>query len=239
MRLNKYIAHCGITSRRKAESLVKQGRIKVNGLVVNEPFMIIAPTDVVLFDDEPIQIEEKKVYLLLNKPKDVLCTVTDDRGRKTIIDLLGEDIKERVYPVGRLDRMTTGLILITNDGDLHLKMSHPRYEIRKVYRATLDQSISDEDLARLENGITLDDGPISVDTIHRIDEDSKHVVELSIHSGRNRIVRRIFQHLGFEVLALDRTMFAHLTKKNIGRGRYRHLTEQEIINLKYLGDPKK
>lgn len=235
-RLNKYIAHCGICSRRKAEDLVKSGAVQVNGKPELNPFCeILAGKDIVTYEQKKLFIPSKKYYLLLNKPKNVICTVDDENNRKTVLDLLGDEIDQRVYPIGRLDRHTTGLLLLTNDGELTQKLSHPKYRTHKVYEVVLDREFTEPDMIKLRSGFDLEDGPIRPDTANYVvDKNPKHV-SVKLHSGRNRIVRRMFEHLRYEVIHLDRTVFAGLTKKNLPRGRYRHLTRQEVRNLKHLG----
>lgn len=234
MRLNKYVAHCGVASRRAAAELIKQGRISVNGEVEKAPGYQIEEGDVVSFDGKKLQPEGRKVYILMNKPKDAITTVKDERGRRTVIDLLRGKIKERIFPVGRLDRETTGLLLLTNDGDLAEKMTHPRYQMKKVYYASLDKELQPEDLKKIEKGLQLEDGPVQVDWVEYLPNQPKTEVGLEIHVGRNRIVRRIFEHLGYHVKRLDRVYLGGLTKKDLKRGWWRHLTQQEIIMLKHF-----
>lgn len=234
MRLNKYVAHCGIASRRAAADLIKQGRIAVNGEVEKAPGYQIEEGDIVTYDGKKIQPEVRKVYILMNKPKDAITTVKDERGRRTVIDLLRGKIKERIFPVGRLDRETTGLLLLTNDGDLAEKMTHPRYQMKKVYYASLDKKLDPADLDKIEKGLTLEDGPVEVDWVEYLPNQSKSEVGLEIHVGRNRIVRRIFEHLGYQVKRLDRVYLGGLTKKDLKRGWWRHLSHQEIVMLKHF-----
>lgn len=233
MRLNKYIAHCGICARRQAAEYVKDGLVTVNGQVETNPGYLVQPKDQVAFRGQPLRLEEKKVYILMNKPKDVITTASDEKGRKTVLDLIGKKIKERIFPVGRLDRSTTGLLLLTNDGDLAKKLSHPSHKVQKVYHVTLNKPLHADDLERIRKGIELEDGPAQVDSLHYAGE-RKDEVEIGLHIGKNRIVRRIFEHLGYEVVKLDRTYYAGLTKKDIGRGHFRHLTEKEVIMLKHF-----
>ncbi|MCB0636619.1 MAG: rRNA pseudouridine synthase [Lewinella sp.] len=234
MRLNKFVAHCGICSRRQAAELVKAGRVKVNDAVCDNPAYQIAEGDRIAFDGKPLELEEHKVYLLLNKPRGVLTTVKDDRGRKTVIDLLGEVVKERVFPVGRLDRDTAGLLLLTNDGDLAKSLMHPSHKVPKVYKATLDKALTKKDLEQLQAGVTLDDGPAPLNWINFPEEQDRTTVSLELHYGRNRIVRRLFEHLGYEVIRLDRIYLAGLTKKDLPRGYFRYLTEKEVIMLRHF-----
>lgn len=233
MRLNKYIAHCGICARRQAAEYVKKGDVQVNGTVEVNPGYLVQEGDQVSFKGKVVELEKTKVYLLLNKPKNTITTVSDEKGRKTVLDLIGDDIKERIFPVGRLDRMTTGLLLLTNDGDLAKKLSHPSHQIAKFYHATLDKNLSHKHLQEIKDGLSLEDGLAPVDSVGAIGG-KRNEIGIELHIGRNRIVRRIFQHLGYEVLKLDRTYYAGLTKKDIGRGRYRHLTKQEVIMLKHF-----
>lgn len=234
MRLNKYVAHCGITSRRKAAELVKSGKVSVNGIVEDNPAYVVQENDEVSYQGEVIHPEEKKIYLLLNKPKNTVTTLSDEKGRRTVMDVIRQKVKERIYPVGRLDRETVGLLLLTNDGDLAKKLSHPSHEIEKVYRVCLDRNISFQDLAKIRNGLTLEDGFTPVDAVNYVQGEDQNVVDIKIHIGRNRIVRRIFDHLGYTVEKLDRTHYAGLTKKDLPRGWSRHLTEKEIIMLKHF-----
>ncbi len=234
MRLNKFIAHCGISSRRKAAEYIQNGLVAVNGKVVNEIGHRVMEGDTVTFKGKPVTPEIKKVYLLLNKPKDFVTTVSDEKGRKTVMDIVGKAVKERIYPVGRLDRATLGLLLLTNDGDLAKKLSHPSHGVSKVYQVVLDKPVSEEHLELIRKGLTLEDGPTPVDGINYIKNAPPTEVGIEIHIGRNRIVRRIFEHLGYQVKKLDRTIYAGLTKKDLPRGRFRHLTEREVIMLKHF-----
>lgn len=234
MRLNKFIAHCGISSRRQAADFVKNGDVTVNGAVVKEPFYVVQPNDKITFKGKPVKPEANKVYVLMNKPKGFLTTVTDDRGRKTVMELLKGKIEERIFPVGRLDRATTGLLLLTNDGDLTKKLSHPSHKIKKVYHVVLDKPLAKIDLDKIKNGLELEDGPVQVDGVDYVQDAPKNEVGIELHIGKNRIVRRIFEHLGYEVVKLDRVYYAGLTKKDLPRGFFRHLTEKEIIMLKHF-----
>ncbi len=233
MRLSKFVAHCGISARRQSGEYVKQGLVTVNGEVEKNPAYMVQPTDLVTYKGNPIKIEDKLVYILMNKPKDIITTASDEKGRKTVLDLIGDKVKERIFPVGRLDRMTTGLLLLTNDGDLAEKLSHPSHKVQKVYHVTLNKILNRPDFERLLKGLELEDGLAKVDTLHYAGE-RKNEVEIGLHSGKNRIVRRIFEHLGYEIEKLDRTYYAGLTKKEIGRGHFRHLTEKEVIMLKHF-----
>jgi 23S rRNA pseudouridine2605 synthase len=234
MRLNKFIAHCGISSRRQAADFVKNGDVTVNGEVVKEPFYVVQPNDKITFKGKPVKPEANKVYVLMNKPKGFLTTVTDDRGRKTVMELLRGKIEERIFPVGRLDRATTGLLLLTNDGDLTKKLSHPSHKIKKVYHVVLDKLLAKVDLDKIKSGLELEDGPVQVDGVDYVQDAPKNEVGIELHIGKNRIVRRIFEHLGYEVVKLDRVYYAGLTKKDLPRGFFRHLTEKEIIMLKHF-----
>ena len=230
MRINKYIAHAGVASRRKAEELIKQGLVTVNGQVVRELATTIKSGDKVEVEGQPIYNEEK-VYYLLNKPRGVISSVTDDKGRKTVVDLL-PNVKERIYPVGRLDRNTTGVLLLTNDGDLASKLTHPKFLKKKVYHVFLDKPVTANDLQKISDGIELEDGEIKADAIEYASPDDLTQVGIEIHSGKNRIVRRIFESLGYRVVKLDRVQFAGLTKKNVRRGDWRFLTEKEVDMLR-------
>jgi 23S rRNA pseudouridine2605 synthase len=232
MRLNRYIANAGVCSRRDADQLILAGAVSVNGNVVMEMGYRVKNTDTVRYGGNLLN-HEKKVYLLLNKPKDFITTVDDEKGRKTVMDLVQNACKERIFPVGRLDRNTTGLLLFTNDGDLSLKLTHPKFSIKKIYHATLDKKVRNEDLQSLINGITLDDGFIKVDEAHHI-QGEKTEVGIEISSGKNRIVRRMFEHLGYEVVKLDRVCFGTLTKKDLPRGHWRLLSAYEVDSLRML-----
>jgi len=232
--LNKYIAHGGICSRRDAADLIRQGKVSVNGKPVTEPGTKVLPTDLVKVNGKKVTISKNFVYILLNKPKDYLTTMDDPQGRRTVLDLIRAATTERVFPVGRLDRNTSGVLLLTNDGDLAQKLAHPSHEIKKVYHVTLDKALTKGDFDKIVGGVTLEDGPAHVDVLAYADPKDRAQVGLEIHSGRNRIVRRIFEHLGYDVRGLDRVMYAGLTKKNVQRGMWRLLTEKEIRILKYL-----
>lgn len=234
IRLNKYVAHCGICSRRKADEYIKQGLVKVNGKLANEPGFRIKPTDEVQYKGKIIKPEVRRIYVLMNKPKGTITTSSDDKGRKTVMDLIGTDVKERIFPVGRLDRETTGLLVFTNDGDLAKKLSHPSYNVKKIYHVVLDKSIVKNDLQKIREGLTLEDGKAVVDGIDYARNKGKNEVGIEIHIGKNRIVRRIFEHLGYEVVKLDRMYYGGLTKKDLPRGRYKFMDEKEIIMLKHF-----
>ncbi|MCU0334155.1 MAG: rRNA pseudouridine synthase [Chitinophagaceae bacterium] len=239
MPLNKFIAHGGICSRREAADLVKQGKVKVNGQVVTDPGHKVLPTDDIKANGKKVVRKKHLVYILLNKPKDYITTTDDDAGRKTVLDIVKSATTERIYPVGRLDRNTTGVLLLTNDGELAQQLTHPKYEVRKIYEVRLDKPVSKADLDKLVQGLTLEDGPIAADAASYADAKDKSVVGIEIHSGRNRIVRRMFEQLGYDVKNLDRVMFANLTKKNVDRGKWRFLTEKEVRLLKYFNKSKR
>ncbi len=232
VRLNRYISNAGVASRRDADQLIASGEITVNGKSITEMGYQVKPNDVVKYGKK-ILSREKLVYLLLNKPKDFITTTEDPDERRTVMDLVKNACPERIYPVGRLDRNTTGLLLLTNDGELAEKLSHPSHEIKKIYQVELDKPISVEDFETIANGFDLEDGFVKPDEIALVTPDAE-VVGIKIHSGKNRIVRRIFEHLGYEVLKLDRTTYAGLDKKDLPRGKWRFLTEKEVIRLKYM-----
>ena len=234
MRLNKMLATAGIASRREADELIKMGLVTVNGKVVTELGIKVMPTDDVRYNGTRIRAE-KKVYILMNKPKGFITTVDDPKARKTVMDLFGGNVAERIYPVGRLDRATTGVLLFTNDGDLAKKLTHPSHGAKKIYHVVLDKAVTNGDIQKIASGeVELEDGKVPVDAISFIPEKAKTNVGLELHVGRNRIVRRLFEHLGYEVVKLDRVSFAGLTKKNLSRGQWRHLNQQELNNLKML-----
>ena len=231
VRLNKFMANAGICSRREADEFIKDGKVKVNGQVVTELGTKITAKDVVEYDDQVV-VAERKCYVLLNKPKDCVTTSDDPNGRTTVLDLVKNACKERIYPVGRLDRNTTGVLLLTNDGDLASKLTHPQYVKKKIYHVWTDRDISEDDMQRIADGIELEDGPIHADAISYATETDRNQAGIEIHSGRNRIVRRIFESLGYHVTKLDRVYFAGLTQKNLPRGRWRYLTQEEVNFLK-------
>lgn len=234
IRLNRYISNAGICSRRKADDLILAGVVSVNGAVVSELGYKVDPQkDEVRYNGETLK-REKMVYVLLNKPKDYITTTDDPQERRTVMHLVEKASKERIYPIGRLDRNTTGLLLMTNDGDLADKLSHPRNNIVKLYQVELSKSLTQGDLNKISFGLELEDGLIKPDFISYVAGGSKREVGIQIHSGKNRIVRRIFEHLGYEVVKLDRTVYANLTKKDLPRGRWRYLEESEVIMLKHL-----
>ncbi len=238
MPLNKYIAHAGICGRREAAEMVKKGLVKVNGKVVIEPGHKVLPTDDIIVNNKKTFLAKNLVYILLNKPKDYITTTDDPQNRKTVLDIIGKATTERVYPVGRLDRNTSGVLLLTNDGELAQKLTHPSNEIKKVYHVTLDKELTKKDFDKILSGVKLEDGPASVDVLAYADMKDKTQVGVEIHSGRNRIVRRIFESLGYDVKGLDRVIFAGLTKKNIERGKFRFLSEKEVRDLKHFGKGK-
>lgn len=231
IRLNRYIANAGVCSRRDAEQYILAGVITINGKVVTELATKVHYGDVVKFNNAPL-MPEKKTYILLNKPKDYVTTTDDPHAEKTVMDLIGDAAKSRVYPVGRLDRSTTGLLLLTNDGDLAEHLCHPRYNKQKIYQVTLDKKVAMEDIEKLLNGVELEDGPANADEVEYCNPDDQAEVGVVIHSGRNRIVRRMFESLGYKVKKLDRVYYAGLTKKNLPRGKWRFLTEKEVVMLK-------
>ncbi len=231
IRLNKFMANAGICSRREADEFIQQGLVKVNGNVVTELGTKITHSDTVEYDGKVVTLEHK-CYILLNKPKDCVTTSDDPNGRLTVMDIVKGACEERIYPVGRLDRNTTGVLLLTNDGDLASKLTHPKYVKKKIYHVWTDKDISEDDMQRIADGIELDDGPIHADAISYATETDRNQAGIEIHSGRNRIVRRLFESLGYHVTKLDRVYFAGLTKKNLPRGRWRYLTQDEVNFLK-------
>jgi 23S rRNA pseudouridine2605 synthase len=234
MPLNKYIAHSGVSGRREAADLVRLGEVTVNDKVVTEPGTKIFDKDVVKVKGKKIVPSKDFVYILLNKPKDYITTTEDPQGRRTVLDLIRNATNERVYPIGRLDRNTSGVLLFTNDGDLAQTLSHPKHEIKKIYEVKLDKDLTKNDFDKLLNGIMLEDGFIAPDALAYADSKDKSVIGIEIHSGRNRVVRRIFEKLGYDVTGLDRVMYAGLTKKNVQRGKWRLLAEKEVRILKHF-----
>lgn len=231
LRLNKYLANAGVCSRREADAYITSGVVKVNGVVVDQLGAKVTRGDLVTFQDQPVRLESK-VYVLLNKPKNCVTTSDDPQNRLTVMDLVKNACPERIYPVGRLDRNTTGVLLLTNDGDLASKLMHPKFKKKKIYQVTLERDVAIEDMQAIADGVELDDGEIHADSIAYQSEDVLNVVGIEIHSGRNRVVRRIFEKLGYQVLKLDRVYFAGLTKKNIPRGKWRYLSEKEVNMLR-------
>lgn len=231
VRLNKFLSNAGICSRREADVLIKTGVVKVNGEIVTEMGYKVKPGDRVQYDGETISAETKR-YVLLNKPKGFITTMDDPMGRKTVMGLVRKACKERVYPVGRLDKETTGLLLFTNDGDLAKKLTHPKYKASKLYHVELDKKVSADDLRKLVSGLKLEDGTIRFDAAEFVSDASSKEVGVELHSGKNRIVRRSFEALGYKVMKLDRVVFAGLSKRDLPRGYYRHLTEKEVAFLK-------
>lgn len=233
VRLNKYLSNAGVASRREADNLIKAGVVEVNGVVVTEMGHKVKPMDEVRFNGELIS-EERKVYYVLNKPKGFITTMDDPHARKTVMELMANAGPERIYPVGRLDRKTTGVLLFTNDGEMATKLMHPSSGARKIYQVVLDKKLTTADLSKIQSGLTLDDGPIKVDEVSFIEGKGHHNVGVTLHSGRNRIVRRIFEHLSYEVVKLDRVYFAGLTKKALNRGQWRKLNPKEVNFLKMI-----
>jgi 23S rRNA pseudouridine2605 synthase len=232
--LNKFISHSGVCGRREAAELVKAGKVMVDGKLITEPGFKVTSKQEVKVNGKKISIQKNLVYILLNKPKDFITTTTDPQGRQTVLELIKRATNERVYPVGRLDRNTTGVLLLTNDGELTQKLSHPSYEVRKVYEVRLDKPLHKKDFDHIIKGVELEDGIVAPDALAYADAKDKSIIGIEIHSGRNRIVRRIFEHLGYDVKNLDRVMYANLTKKNVERGKWRFLTEKEVRLLKYM-----
>lgn len=232
IRLNRFIAAAGVCSRREADKLIEEGRIRLNGKVVKEFGLRVKPTDEVTYNGKKLRAEELK-YVLLNKPKGFITTMKDPQERRTVMSLITKACDERIFPVGRLDRETTGLLLFTNDGDLSKKLTHPSHKVKKIYQVELNKPITKADFEAILAGVELDDGLAPINELAILDEDYRHL-GIEIHVGRNRIVRRIFEHLGYQVVKLDRVMFGTLTKKNLSRGKYRHLSPKEVQLLKRL-----
>lgn len=234
MPLNKYIAHCGICARRDAALLVREGKVRVNNVVVTEPGFKLTDNDEVTISGKKLFPARNLVYILLNKPKDFITTSEDTHGRKTVMDLVKSATNERIYPIGRLDRNTTGVLLLTNDGELTQKLSHPSFEVRKTYEVKLDKPLTKAHFDKILAGVKLEDGMVYIDALAFADAKDKSIIGIEIHSGRNRVVRRIFESLGYDVRNLDRVMFANLTKKNVDRGKWRFLKEKEVRLLKFM-----
>ena len=239
MPLNKFLAHCGVCSRRDAVAIITQGSVKVNGEVATEPGYKVQQTDEIIYNGKKLFVTKNLVYILLNKPKDYITTTDDPQGRKTVLELIKQATVERVYPIGRLDRNTSGVLLLTNDGDLTQKLSHPSYEITKIYEVKLDKPLTKADFDKVLAGLILEDGAVFVDSLAYSDPKDKSIIGIEIHSGRNRIVRRIFESMGYDVKGLDRVMYAGLTKKNVERSKWRYLSEKEIRVLKYMNESKR
>ncbi len=233
MRLNKYVAHCGICSRREAAELVKAGKIKVNQKTEINPAYEVQPKDKIYYEDKLIVPQVNRIYILLNKPKNYITTLKDEKTRHTVLELVAPYVNERIYPVGRLDRNTTGVLLMTNDGELAQKLSHPSFKAKKIYHVKLDKPLSKKDFEKILEGVLLEDGKAVVDGMDYV-ENKKDELGVEIHSGKNRIIRRIFEHLKYDIVKLDRVYFAGLTKKGVPRGKFRHLTSQEVITLKHF-----
>lgn len=239
MPLNKFLAHCGVCSRRDAVTIITQGSVKVNGEVATEPGYKVQQTDEIIYNGKKLFVTKNLVYILLNKPKDYITTTDDPQGRKTVLELIKQATVERVYPIGRLDRNTSGVLLLTNDGDLTQKLSHPSYEITKIYEVKLDKPLTKADFDKVLAGLILEDGAVYVDSLAYSDPKDKSIIGIEIHSGRNRIVRRIFESMGYDVKGLDRVMYAGLTKKNVERSKWRYLSDKEIRVLKYMNESKR
>jgi len=233
IRLNKFISNSGVCSRREADTYIEHGSVTVNGNLITEMGYKVQPNDDVRFDGTSISPEKKK-YVLLNKPKNYITTMDDERGRKTVMELVSNAANERIYPVGRLDRMTTGLLLFTNDGELAKKLTHPKHDVKKLYHASLDRKLDLKDLQKLRGEVIIEGKKVFIDAVSYVEGQSKTEVGIEIHSGRNRIVCKIFEHVGYKVVKLDRVLFAGLTKKNLPRGRWRELTKQELANLQMI-----
>lgn len=232
IRLNRAIANSGVCSRREADQLIQDGKIKVNGKVVTELGYKVQSSDKVYYNGKLLQ-RERMVYVLLNKPKDFITTTKDEKGRKTVMSLVSKACEERIYPVGRLDRNTTGLLIFTNDGELAKRLTHPSHKVKKIYQLELDKPIEEEDFNKIVSGVELEDGVTEVDDLAVVSPDRK-TLGIEIHSGKNRVVRRIFETVGYEVVKLDRTVFADLTKKDLPRGKWRFITERELLQLKRI-----
>ncbi len=234
MVLNKYLASTGICSRRKAAEFIEAGKVKVNGEIMKVPYYRVQENDVVEYDGKTVTPEEKLVYLLINKPKNTITSTKDPQGRKTVMDIVANACTERIFPVGRLDRDTLGLLLLTNDGDLAKKLSHPSHGVEKIYHVVLDQQVEMAHMKQILAGLELEDGVAEVDALGYIEDTKGNEVGIKIHIGKNRIVRRLFEHFGYKVVKLDRVLYGGLTKKDLPRGKWRHLTKQEIIQLKHF-----
>jgi 23S rRNA pseudouridine2605 synthase len=239
MKLNAYISRAGVCSRRKAVDLVKRGEVRVNNAIVTDPSYEVRSQDLVAVDKQPIKVETNLVYIMLNKPKGVVTTAEDELGRKTVLDLLGDKVPERVYPVGRLDRDTTGLLLLTNDGDLAHKLAHPSYEVSKTYQVVLDKDLQDKDLARIQKGVYLEDGRVRVDALSFCSPKTRVAMRVVLHSGKKRVIRRLFERLGYEIKSLDRVVYAGLTLQKLSINTWRELTKKEVAHLQSIVAKKK
>ncbi len=231
IRLNRFIANSGVCSRREADDLIRNGLISVNGKIVTEMGLKVTLKDEIRYKNKKLSAE-KKVYILMNKPKGYVTTVEDPHADHTVLEIIGDECPERVYPVGRLDKSTTGVLLLTNDGEIAGKLTHPRYEKKKIYHVTLDRQVLKNDLFRLTEGVELEDGTVAADAVAYADSEDKSQIGIELHSGKNRVIRRMFETLGYKVKKLDRVYFAGLTKKNLPRGKWRYLSEKEIVMLK-------
>ena len=238
MPLNKFLAHCGVTSRRDAVALIIDGKVTVNKNLVTQPAFKVNEKDDVFYNGKRLHVTKNLVYILLNKPKDYITTTDDPQNRKTVIQLTKNATDQRIYPVGRLDRNTSGVLILTNDGDLTQELTHPSFNVKKVYEAKLDKPLTKADFEKILSGLKLEDGEIFADALAYADSKDKSIIGIELHSGRNRIVRRIFEHLGYDVKGLDRVMYASLTKKNVERGKWRYLSEKEVRLLKYMNKQK-
>ncbi|MEO8821848.1 MAG: pseudouridine synthase, partial [Ginsengibacter sp.] len=238
MPLNKFLAHCGVTSRRDAVALIIGGKVSVNKNIITQPAFKVNEKDDVFYNGKKLFITKNLVYILLNKPKDYITTTDDPQNRKTVLQLTKNATDQRIYPVGRLDRNTSGVLLLTNDGDLTQTLTHPSFNIKKVYEVKLDKPLTKANFEKILSGVKLDDGEIFADALAYADAKDKSIIGIELHSGRNRIVRRIFEHFGYEIKGLDRVMYATLTKKNVERGKWRYLGEKEIRLLKYMNKQK-
>jgi 23S rRNA pseudouridine2605 synthase len=238
MPLNKFLAHCGVTSRRDAVTLIIDGKVTVNKNVVTQPAFKVNEKDDVFYNGKKLHVTKNLVYILLNKPKDYITTTDDPQNRKTVLQLTKSATDQRIYPIGRLDRNTSGVLLLTNDGDLTQELTHPSFNIKKVYEAKLDKPLTKADFEKILSGLKLEDGEIFADALAYADSTDKSIIGIELHSGRNRIVRRIFEHLGYDVKGLDRVMYANLTKKNVERGKWRYLSDKEVRLLKYMNKQK-
>ncbi len=238
MPLNKFLAHCGVTSRRDAVALIIDGKVSVNKNIITQPAFKVNEKDDVFYNGKKLFITKNLVYILLNKPKDYITTTDDPQNRKTVLQLTKNATDQRIYPVGRLDRNTSGVLLLTNDGDLTQTLTHPSFNIKKVYEVKLDKPLTKANFEKILSGVKLEDGEIFADALAYADPKDKSIIGIELHSGRNRIVRRIFEHFGYDIKGLDRVMYANLTKKNVERGKWRYLGEKEIRLLKYMNKQK-